>query len=81
MRLPALQLIVYIRLQEQSHTPLDENSHKTQRTILDMVRGHPIYVKTNIATFSTVMKVEEAWYDRFVFLHGRVRAHKQRRKL
>lgn len=81
MKLSALQLTVYIRLQEQSHTPLDENSHKTQCTILDMVRGHPIYVKTNITTFSTVMKVEDAWHDRFVFLHGRVRAHKQRRKL
>lgn len=79
--LPTVQLTIYIRLREQSHTPLGKNSHKTQRTILHMVRGRPIYVKINVATFSAVMKVEEAWHDRFVFLHGRVRAHKQRRKL
>jgi len=28
-----------------------------------MVRGQPIYVKTNIATFSMVMKVEDGWHD------------------
>lgn len=81
MKFPSFTTDRLYQTQEQSHTPLDENSHKTQCTILDMVRGHPIYVKTNIATFSTVMKVEDAWHDHFVFLYGHVRAHKQRRKL